>query len=117
MPVMAASYAAGRPLEVPAGTTIADGMAVRVAIPLAVERLATAVDRMVQVSERGIAAALSTCHDANVSVEPSAAATLAALRDTTDLAPHGTVVLVLTGRNVDAGLVERARHDLDSFPD
>jgi threonine dehydratase len=117
MPVMAASYAAGRPLEVPAGTTIADGMAVRVAIPLAVERLATAVDRMVQVSERGIAAALSTCHDANVSVEPSAAATLAALRDTRDLAPHGRVVLVLTGRNVDAGLVERARRDLDSFPD
>jgi threonine dehydratase len=117
MPVMAASYAAGRAVEVPAGTTIADGMAVRVAIPLAVERLAAAVHRIVQVSERGIAAALSACHDATVPVEPSAAATLAALRDTTDLAPHGAVVLVLTGRNVDAALVERARHDLDSFPD
>jgi threonine dehydratase len=76
-----------------------------------------AVDRMVQVSERGIAAALAACHDASVSVEPSAAATLAALRDTTDLAPDGAVVLVLTGRNVDAALVERARHDLDSFTD
>jgi threonine dehydratase len=117
MPVMAASYAAGRAVEVPAGTTIADGMAVRVAIPLAVERLATAVDRIVEVSERAIAAALSACHEASVSVEPSAAATLAALRDTTDLAPRSAVVLVLTGRNVDATLVERARHDLNAFAD
>ncbi len=117
MPVMAASYAAGRAVEVPARTTIADGMAVRVAIPLAVERLASAVDRMVQVSERDIAAALVACHDADVPVEPSAAATLAALRSTTDLGPEGPVVLVLTGRNVDTAVVERVRHDLDSFPD
>ena len=117
MPVMAASYAAGRDVDVPAHATIADGMAVRVAIPLAVERLAAAVDRMAQVSERGIAAALAACHDAAVPVEPSAAATLAAVRDAPDVVPGGPVVLVLTGRNVDATLVERARHDLDSFPD
>jgi threonine dehydratase len=116
MPVMAESYAAGRPVDRVAGTTIADGMAVRVAIPLAVERLATAVDRIVRVSERDIAAALVACHEADVPVEPSAAATLAAARNERDLVPGATVVLVLTGRNVDAALVERARHDLDSFP-
>ena len=44
MPVMAASYDAGEVVDVPAGATIADGLAVRVAIPLAVERLSTAVD-------------------------------------------------------------------------
>ncbi|MGH3134668.1 MAG: pyridoxal-phosphate dependent enzyme, partial [Gaiellaceae bacterium] len=52
MPVMAASYEADRPIGVPAGATIADGLAVRVAIPLAVDRLRAAVDLMLRVSER-----------------------------------------------------------------
>jgi len=54
MPVMAASYDAGEVVDVPAGATIADGLAVRVAIPLAVERLSTAVDLMARVSEQSI---------------------------------------------------------------
>jgi threonine dehydratase len=116
MPVMAESHEAGRPVEVPAGQTIADGLAVRVAIPLAVERLRTTVDRMVRVSERAIAAALVVCHDAGIPVEPSAAAALAAAVLERDLA-DGPVVLVMTGRNVDDALVERARQDLGGFPD
>ena len=52
MPVMAASYEAGRVVDARAGTTVADGLAVRVAIPLAVERLSTTVDVMLRVSER-----------------------------------------------------------------
>lgn len=116
MPVMAESYDAGEPVDPPPGTTIADGLAVRVAIPLAVERLATAVDRMLLVSERAIAAALAACHDAGVLVEPSAAAAVAAIRDHPGVAGEGPVVLVMTGRNVDPAVLERARHDLDSFP-
>ena len=116
MPVMAASHDAGRPVDVPAGHTIADGLAVRVAIPLAVGRLETTVDRMVRVSERAIAAALVACHDAGVPIEPSAAAALAAVKVAADL-PEGVVVLVMTGRNVDDALVERARTDLAGFPD
>jgi len=61
---MADSHAAGRPVEVPKGSTIADGLAVRVAIPLAVERLRAALDVMVRVSEREIASSLAACHDA-----------------------------------------------------
>jgi threonine dehydratase len=116
MPVMAESYEAGEPVEPRAGTTIADGLAVRVAIPLAVERLATALDRMLRVSERAIAEALVACHDAGVLVEPSAAAAVAAIRAEPGLAPEGPVVLVMTGRNVDPAVLERARSDLDSFP-
>ncbi len=115
MPVMAASYEAGAVVDVPAGATIADGLAVRVAIPLAVERLNAAVDLMLRVSERSIAAALVTCHDADVLVEASAAAALAAIRHRPDLAVEGPVVLVMTGRNVDPGVVVRARTSLDSF--
>ena len=117
MPVMAESHAAEAPVDVPAGSTIADGLAVRVPIPFAVERLRTAVDRMVRVSERAMAAALVACHDAGVPVEPSAAAAVAALQDGPGVGSTGPVALVMTGRNVDAALVERARHDPDSFPD
>ena len=116
MPVMAASYDAGRPVNVPTGTTIADGLAVRVAIPLAVERLCNTVDLMLRVSERSIAAALIACHDAGVLVEPSAAAALAAIRDRPDLGSDGPIVLVMTGRNADPDVLERATRDLDSFP-
>jgi threonine dehydratase len=117
MPVMAASYEAGRPVEVPAASTIADGLGVRVAIPLAVSRLSTAVDLMVRVSERAIASALVACHDSGLLIEPSAASAVAVIRDRTDIASDGPIVLIVTGRNVDQPLVARARQDPDSFPD
>jgi threonine dehydratase len=117
MPVMAASHEAGRPVDVPAGQTIADGLAVRVAIPLAVARLQTTVDRMVRISEREIAEALVACHDADVPVEPSAAAAVAALSHLDGLEGEDPVVLVMTGRNVDEALLDRARHDPSAFPD
>ena len=66
MPVMAESYESRRPLELEGGATIADGLAVRVAIPLAVERLHLAIDAMVRVPEREIAAALVACHEAGI---------------------------------------------------
>jgi threonine dehydratase len=115
LPVMAESHDRGGPVDVAAGTTIADGLAVRVAIPLAVERLSTALDQVVRVSERSIAAALVACHDAGIAVEPSAAAAVAAVREGLDVG-EGPIVLVMTGRNVDERVLERARRDLDSFP-
>jgi threonine dehydratase len=117
MPVMAESHESGRPLELESGSTIADGLAVRVAIPLAVERLRLAVGAMVRVAEREIAAALVACHATGIPVEPSASAAVAAARHLTNLGSEGAYVLVLTGRNVDEALVERARDDLASFPD
>jgi threonine dehydratase len=113
MPVMADSVEAGCPVEAGSGTTIADGLAVRVAIPLAVERLRETVDDFVRASEREIASALVACHDAGVEVEPSAAAAVAAVR-TFDV--DGPVVLVMTGRNLDPAVLERARTDLATFP-
>jgi threonine dehydratase len=107
LPVMAASYEAGRPVEVPSGTTIADGLAVRVAIPYAVSRLLTSVDVIVRVTEEAIASALVACHDSGLPIEPSAAATVAAIRDRPDLGDGGAVVLVVTGRNVDPATVAR----------
>jgi threonine dehydratase len=114
MPVMAESVEAGGAVEAGPGETIADGLAVRIAIPLAVERLRETVDRFVRVSEREIAEALVACHDAGVEVEPSAAAAVAGARE---LDAGGAVVLILTGRNLDPAVLARASADLASFPD
>ena len=113
-PVMAESWEAGEAFVAESAETIADGLAVRVAIPLAVAVLGEVASRMVLVSERAMAGAMTALADAGITVEPSAAATLAALPEVEDV--EAPVVLVLTGRNVDDALLTRARERPDSFP-
>ena len=76
---MALSVAAGRPVECDRCATFADGMAVRVAMPLAVEELVELGTPFVEVSERAIARAVGAFAAAGIRVEGSAAAALAAL--------------------------------------
>ncbi len=116
MPVMAESFAAGQAVPAPVGQTIADGLAVRVAIPLAVAHLRQAVDVMLRVSEREIAEALAAYAEGGIEVEPAAAAALAGLRQRRDARKDGAAVLVVTGRNVDPAILERARNNPQSFP-
>jgi len=99
MPVMADSFEQGRPLELDGGETIADGLAVRVAIPLAVERLAAALDEFVRISEAAIVEAMHRCSEVGLAVEASAAAGIAALDELRAL--NGPIVCVITGRNAD----------------
>jgi threonine dehydratase len=115
-PVMALSVEAGHPVECDRAATFADGMAVRVAIPLAVEEIRRAGPvPMTMVSERAIARAVGDFAAADIRVEGSGAAALAAFRE---LSPHGgATVLIVTGRNIDDGLHRRAVEDPDSFPD
>jgi threonine dehydratase len=114
-PVMALSVAAGRPVECDRCATIADGMAVRVAVPLAVAELASLAVRMVEVSERSLARAIGAFDAAGIRVEASGAAALAALEQLDDL-PGGPVVLIVTGRNIDDELHRRAVEEPDGFP-
>lgn len=114
-PVMALSVAAGRPVECTRMSTFADGLAVRVAVPLAVEELVRLGTPFVQVSERAIARAVGAFAAAGVRVEGSAGAALAAL-DSLD-GPDGAVVLMVTGRNIDDELYRRAVERPESFPD
>ena len=114
-PVMKLSWEAGRPVETDRCETIADGVAVRVAIPMAVEALASTVDRMVEVSEREIARAIVAFDNAGIRVEGAAAATLAALPQLEDV--EGPIVLVVTGRNIDSELLARCREESGSFAD
>jgi threonine dehydratase len=114
-PVMALSVAAGRPVECDRMATFADGMAVRVAVPLAVEELVRLGTPFVEVSERAIARAVRAFAAAGIRVEGSAATPLAAL-DRLEL-PDGPIVLVVTGRNIDDDLHRRAVEAPESFPD
>lgn len=114
-PVMADSFEAGRVVTAPSGATIADGLAVRVAIPYAVARIQPLVHKVVRVSEREIALAIGSLAEIGARVEASAAASLAGLDHVED--PAGPIVLVITGRNIDEELFERACTSPESFPD
>lgn len=113
-PVMAESWREGVALTDSRSATIADGLAVRVAIPRAVELLRELATAMVEVSERALASAVAAYASVGLRVEAAGAASLAAL-DQVDA--EGPVVLVVTGRNIDDDLYERAVNDPASFTD
>ena len=114
-PVMAESWEAGYPVESDRCATFADGLAVRVAIPLAVRVLGEVASRFLVVSERSIAQALGGFARAGIRVEGAAAAALAALPQLEDVG--GALVLVVTGRNIDDDVFTRAVERPESFPD
>jgi threonine dehydratase len=114
-PCMAFSWEAGEPIDCEAGATFADGLAVRVAIPMAVEALGEFASRMLQVSEREMARAVDAYAEAGIRAEGAAAAALAAVPQLEELGDP--LVLVVTGRNIDEDLFRRAREDPESFAD
>jgi threonine dehydratase len=101
-PVMYESWRAGRVVESDRCDTIADGLAVRVAIPQAVEWLRETADEFLLVSEDALMRAVARFWEAGIRAEPAAAATLAALPEVRER----PVVLVVTGRNIDDELLE-----------
>jgi threonine dehydratase len=113
--VMALSWEAGKPVESDQSATFADGLAVRVAIPEAVDALGELAGRMLQVSEREIARAVGAYADAGVRAEGAAAAALAAVPQLDDLGDP--LVLIVTGSNIDDELFTRAREQPELFPD
>ena len=111
-PVMALSHEAGHPVPCEQSDTFADGMAVRVAIPRAVETLRDVVDGYVLVSESAMARAVGDYARAGLRVEGSAGAPLAALDR---FHAGGPVVLIVSGANIDDALHRRAVEDPESF--
>jgi threonine dehydratase len=106
------SWQAGRAVDSDRSATFADGLAIRVAIPLAVELLNPLVQRFELVSERELAVGIGTFAEVGIRVEASAAAPLAvALRESL---PR-PVVLIVTGRNIDDELWQRAVDTPHSF--
>jgi threonine dehydratase len=114
-PVMVESWKAARPVQSDRSATFADGLAVRVAIPLAVEVLGEVATKMITVSERSIALAVGEYSTVGIRAEGAAAAALAAVPELEDLGDP--LVLIVTGRNIDDELFTRACEQPGSFPD
>jgi threonine dehydratase len=110
---MVESWRAGRAVDTERAVTFADGLAVRVAIPLAVDILRETASRMLLVSEQELARAVGAFAKAGIRVEGAAAAALAALPQLEDV--REPIVLVVTGRNIDAELWSRAVENPQSF--
>jgi threonine dehydratase len=113
-PVMALSWRARTVASSDRSATIADGLAVRVAIPYAVEVLNDAADRILIASEREIAAGVGAFHRAGIRTEAAAGAGLAGVAQ---LDTDGPIVLVVTGRNIDDDLLRRCVEERLSFPE
>jgi len=100
------SLAAGRVVEAPVSTLLADGMACRVADAAALAVLGTGLDHLVQVTDAEVAQAMRALFTDthNVAEGAGAAALAAALQERTALRDQ-TVGLALSGGNVDAGVM------------
>jgi threonine dehydratase len=106
-PAMYESWQAGRAVDSERCATFADGLAVRVAIPLAVAELNRLAQRFELVTEDELAFAVREYAAAGIRVEGAAAAPLAATRESL---PR-PAVLIVTGRNIDGPLYERILMD------
>jgi threonine dehydratase len=103
-PAMWESWRAGAPVDSDRCATFADGLAVRVAIPLAVAELNALVQQFELVSEAELEQATRAYAEAGIRVEGAAAAPLALARRASLPQP---LVLIVTGRNVDDALYDR----------
>jgi len=103
-PAMWESWNAGAPTDSDRCSTFADGLALRVAIPLAVAELNPLVQQFELVSEAELEDAMRAYAEAGIRVEGAAAAPLALARR--EWLPR-PLVLIVTGRNVDDALYNR----------
>jgi threonine dehydratase len=100
-PAMYTSWRAGKAMSKPTIDTIADGIAVRVPVPEALEIMHSAVDEVMLVSDPEIVEAMRWLHrDEGLVVEPAGAAGIAAVAKLRDELAGRRVAVPLTGGNV-----------------
>ena len=103
----AQSFATGRPVETATADTIADGMAVRVPVPAALEVIQRGAARIVEVTDDEVEAAMRAYFtDTHQVAEGAGAAPLAALLKEGDRAGRRAGV-ILSGGNVDSDVYAR----------
>lgn len=107
-PAYAISFREGRPVSHEAGTQLADGLACSVPDPEAFELILKGVERIIEVSEEEIAAAmLAFFLDTHNIAEGAGAAALAGLLKENRAIRGQRVGVVLTGSNVDSDVFSR----------
>jgi threonine dehydratase len=101
------SYAAGRVVATNSALTLADGMAVRVPDPDALEVIRGGAERIVEVSDDDIAEAIRAIYSATHNcAEGAGAAALAALIKDRDRLRGRRAAAILTGQNIDRGWMQ-----------
>jgi threonine dehydratase len=101
-PCMALSFDAGKPIDTESCDTFAGGVAVRVAIPAAVQLVNEVVDEMLPVSDENMKAAMAEFYRHSGELpEGAGAASLAALSRYPAKFAGRTICLVASGANVD----------------
>jgi threonine dehydratase len=112
-----ASLQAGEPTQIDAGLTIADGIAVKQPGGLTLRMIRELVDDVVLVDEDEVAEAMVTLMErAKLVIEGAGAVGAAALlAGRVSATPRGSTVVVLSGGNVDAGLlaIVARRHETE----
>ena len=104
-PAYAESFAARRPIDRPATTRLADGMACRTPEPEALEIMLQGVERIIAVSDEEIAAAMRLLFETTHNVaEGAGAASLAGALQERDQLARKKVALVLSGGNIDRAM-------------
>lgn len=99
------SWRAGRVLEAPVSTRLADGMACRTPVPQALEVIRREADEVVAVSDEEVAAAMRVLFiDTHNVAEGAGAAALAAATQQRSRWRGKTIGIALTGGNVDAAM-------------
>jgi threonine dehydratase len=105
-PAMLHSWQARQPKTVPAGDTIADGLAISTPFDVAVADLVRLVDDMVAVEDSALIEAMRLAHqELGLVLEPSGAAGFAALLDDGERFRNRLVATVLTGGNLTPGQI------------
>jgi threonine dehydratase len=107
-PAYARSLALGRLVSHDATTRIADGIACRTPVPDALDQIRAGVERVVEVTDDQIEAAMRAIYDDTHNVaEGAAASSVAALLSERDRIQGLPVAVVLTGANVDRDVFAR----------
>jgi threonine dehydratase len=102
-PAMALSWRANRVVETDTTSTIADGIAVRAPIPVALDDMRGVVDDIVMVSDQEIVDAMKLLHaHAGLVTEPAGAAGLAAATPLRASLIGKRVGVIVTGGNASA---------------
>ncbi len=108
LPSMSQALAAGAPVEVPEGKTLADGVAVRKVGALTRKLVERYVDRVVTVSEREIASAILTLLEQEKTLaEGAGAAALAAIMSGAVDVKGRRACALICGGNIDVNVISR----------
>lgn len=110
-PAYALSFEAGRPIDSPAATRLADGMACRTPEPDALDIIGQGVDRIVRVTDQEVGSAMRLVYECTKQVcEGSGAAAVAAALQERGRIAGQRIAVVLSGGNIDADVFESVVH-------